>query len=41
MIYQNGGKKTTCHIRTIKGILKNEKYMGDALLQKTISTDFI
>lgn len=26
---------------TIRGILRNEKYMGDALLQKTITTDFI
>ena len=36
-----GGKKTTWHISTIQGILRNEKYMGDALLQKTITTDFI
>lgn len=26
---------------TVKGILRNEKYMGDALSQKTITTDFI
>lgn len=26
---------------TVHGILKNEKYMGDALLQKTITIDFI
>lgn len=25
----------------MQGILKSEKYMGDALLQKTITTDFI
>ena len=36
-----GGKKATWHISTIQGILRNEKYMGDALLQKTITTDFI
>lgn len=38
---KTGGKKTTWHISTIQGILRNEKYMGDALLQKTITTDFI
>lgn len=26
---------------TVRGILSNEKYIGDALLQKTITTDFI
>lgn len=36
-----GGKKYTWHISTIQGILQNEKYIGDALLQKTITTDFI
>lgn len=25
---------------TVRGILRNEKYMGDALLQKTVTTDF-
>ena len=25
----------------MQGILRNEKYIGDALLQKTITTDFI
>lgn len=28
-------------LSTVQGMLKNEKYMGDALLQKTITTDFI
>ena len=36
-----GGKGYRWHQSTIKGILKNEKYIGDALLQKTITTDFI
>ncbi len=38
---KTGGKKAKWHISTVKGILCNEKYMGDALLQKTITTDFI
>jgi len=38
---QTGGKKYKWHLSTVKGILKNEKYIGDALLQKTITTDFI
>lgn len=38
---QTGGKKYRWHQSTVLGILKNEKYMGDALLQKTITTDFI
>ena len=36
-----GGKRYKWHLSTIQGILQNEKYMGDALLQKTITTDFI
>ena len=36
-----GGKRYKWHLSTIRGILRNEKYMGDALLQKTITTDFI
>lgn len=36
-----GGKRYKWHPSTICGILKNEKYIGDALLQKTITTDFI
>lgn len=38
---KTGGKKYKWHLSTIQGILQNEKYMGDALLQKTITTDFI
>ena len=38
---KTGGKKSKWHLSTIRGILKNEKYIGDALLQKTITTDFI
>lgn len=38
---KTGGKRYRWHISTIQGILRNEKYMGDALLQKTITTDFI
>ena len=32
---------TTWSISTVKGILTNEKYCGDVLLQKTFSTDVI
>lgn len=32
---------TKWHLSTVREILRNEKYMGDALLQKTITTDFI
>lgn len=38
---KTGGKREKWHQSTILGILKNEKYIGDALLQKTITTDFI
>ena len=38
---KTGGKRYRWHISTIQGILRNEKYIGDALLQKTITTDFI
>ncbi len=38
---KTGGKRDVWHISTVQGILRNEKYMGDALLQKTITTDFI
>lgn len=37
----NGANHKKWHASNIKGILQNEKYMGDALLQKTITTDFI
>ena len=29
------------HTSTINKILRNEKYIGDALLQKTYTTDFL
>ena len=29
------------HCSTLKNILMNEKYIGDALLQKTVTTDFL
>lgn len=38
---KTGGKRYKWHLSTVKGILQNEKYMGDALPQKTITTDFI
>ena len=38
---KTGGKKSRWHLSTVQGILRNEKYIGDALLQKTITTDFI
>lgn len=38
---KNGAGSLTWHTSNIKGILKNEKYIGDALLQKTITIDFI
>src|SRR5574344_1686825 len=38
---KTGAKKSKWHLSTIQGILQNEKYIGDALLQKTITIDFI
>ena len=38
---KNGAGHLKWHVSNIKGILENEKYIGDALLQKTITTDFI
>lgn len=38
---KTGGKRYKWHLSTVQGILRNEKYIGDALLQKTITTDFI
>ena len=38
---KTGGKRYKWHLSTVHGILRNEKYIGDALLQKTITTDFI
>jgi DNA invertase Pin-like site-specific DNA recombinase len=36
-----GAGKTKWHTSTINKILRNEKYMGDALLQKTYTVDFL
>ena len=36
-----GAGKTRWHTSTINTILRNEKYIGDALLQKTYTTDFL
>jgi DNA invertase Pin-like site-specific DNA recombinase len=36
-----GAGKQKWHTSTINKILRNEKYMGDALLQKTYTTDFL
>ena len=36
-----GAGKTRWHTSTINKILRNEKYIGDALLQKTYTTDFL
>lgn len=36
-----GAGKTKWHTSTINKILRNEKYIGDTLLQKTYTTDFL
>ena len=36
-----GAGNTKWHTSGINRILRNEKYMGDALLQKTVTTDFL
>lgn len=36
-----GAGKTRWHTSTINKILRNEKYIGDTLLQKTYTTDFL
>lgn len=36
-----GAKNSKWHTSTINKILRNEKYMGDALLQKTYTVDFL
>ena len=36
-----GASKPRWHTSTINKILRNEKYIGDALLQKTYTTDFL
>ena len=38
---QTGAGKTEWRLSTITTILKNEKYMGDMLQQKTISIDYL
>ena len=38
---KNGAGNTKWHESNIIGILKNEKYMGDARLQKTYTVDFL
>ena len=38
---RNGAGNTKWHETNIKQILTNEKYIGDALLQKTVTTDFL
>lgn len=35
------GGKTKWHIKTVESILTNEKYKGDALLQKSYTVDFL
>lgn len=35
------GGKTKWSVTTVKGILKNEKYKGDALLQKSYTVDYL
>ena len=37
----NGSGRTKWHTSNINQILRNEKYIGDALLQKTYMTDFL
>ena len=38
---KNGSGRTKWHTGNINQILRNEKYIGDALLQKTYTTDFL
>ena len=37
----NGAGNMKWHPTNVKQILRNEKYVGDALLQKTVTTDFL
>ena len=37
----NGAGNLRWHPTNVKQILQNEKYVGDALLQKTVTTDFL
>lgn len=38
---KNGEGHLKWHLSNIRGILENEKYIGDALLQKTTTIDFV
>lgn len=38
---RNGAGNVKWYDSSVKKILTNEKYMGDALLQKTITVDFL
>lgn len=39
--YKTGGGKTKWQQSTIQGILRNEKYKGDLLLQKTVTINYL
>jgi len=39
--YKTGTGNTTWHVSSVKNILTNEKYKGDALLQKNYTADFL
>ena len=41
ILYALCGRKEYLWTSTINKILRNEKYIGDALLQKTYTTDFL
>ncbi|WP_424768014.1 recombinase family protein [Paenibacillus sp. sgz302251] len=40
-VIRNGAGREKWHTSNINNILRNEKYIGDALLQKTYTTDFL
>lgn len=39
--YLTGAKKTKWWSSTVEGIIRNEKYCGDILLQKTVTVDYL
>lgn len=39
--YKTGAGLETWEVTTIQSMLKNEKYVGDLLLQKTVTTDYL
>jgi len=39
--YKTGAGKSLWRVSTVASVLKNEKYMGDMLQQKTVSTDYL